>query len=132
MPLRIEAERIKLPHDFIQSPTAKGCNVFDCDPARLDFFDDPRVFKPEAALCALKSCASARDTDVLAGEATTDKIGNNSVCSKALIGKMAHVFVDGDVGPVLSEDASAVGFDFAECDCSHPGPFEPETKSTDA
>jgi hypothetical protein len=71
----------------------------------------------------------AGNTNVLAGEAATDDIGNNSVCPKTVSGKGSHIVIAGDVGPVLFEDGSAIGLDFTEGDGSHPGSFEAKAKA---
>jgi hypothetical protein len=40
--------------------------------------------------------------------------------------------MDRGVWPVFGEDFSALGVNFAECDGSHPGPFESEAESADS
>lgn len=43
-----------------------------------------------------------------------------------------YVSQNGDSWPVLGEDRSAVGIDFAEGNGTHPSSLEPETESADA
>jgi hypothetical protein len=47
-------------------------------------------------------------------------------------GKLSHVAENRDIWPVLSQDGSAIGIDFAEGDRSHPGSFKAEGEAADA
>jgi hypothetical protein len=46
--------------------------------------------------------------------------------------KGADISPNRDIWPVLGEDGSAVGVDFAEGDGSHSGSFEAKAESSDA
>ena len=72
MPLRIVPERVEATEDFVQSARAKGCNILDDDVARVDFFDEPTVFVPEATSLSGKPVTG--DADVLAGKSPADDV----------------------------------------------------------
>jgi hypothetical protein len=67
----------------------------------------------------------------LAGETAADNVNGNSIGSKSLCGKLAHVSVAWDAGPMLCKHSAGEVFNFTECDgfksaCS----FEAKAKSS--
>jgi hypothetical protein len=66
------------------------------------------------------------NTDVLTGEAAA----NNVNWSNLLGAESSHVLEDRDIGPVLSQDGSAIGINFAEGCCSHSCSFKSKAESS--
>jgi hypothetical protein len=67
----------------------------------------------------------------LAGESSADNVNGNSIGSKSLCGKFAHVSVAWDAGPMLCKHSPGEVFNFTEGDgfesaCS----FEAKAKSS--
>jgi hypothetical protein len=66
----------------------------------------------------------------LAGETSADNVNGNSIGSKSLCGKFAHVSVAGDAGPMLCKHSAGEMFDFAKCDgFKSASAFEAKAKS---
>ena len=128
VPLRVIPERSDFPEHLIQSARAKGADVFDDDPRRPAFFDEPAVLAPEAGSLPAKSGALACGADVLAGEASANNVNWPDIPSV----EVAHVIEDGNARPVLAEDGSAVRLDLAEGDGSHPGSLKAEGEAADS
>jgi hypothetical protein len=59
MPFRIVPERSERPEHAIQSPRAKGADVFDEDVARADLVNEAGVLEPKAAPLSAESGAFA-------------------------------------------------------------------------
>jgi hypothetical protein len=55
----------------------------------------------------------------------------DSICGKSSGSESCNVVVDRDVRPVLSQDGSAEGIDFAECNGVHSCSLKPEAESSD-
>jgi hypothetical protein len=89
------------------------------------------VFAPQPTPFACKASTSACDADVLAGEASADKI-DSAESAELVAVDSSDVWKARDVWPVLGKDGAAVGLDFAERDGSHSGSFESEAESADA
>jgi hypothetical protein len=70
MPLRIKPERREAAEDFVQSSSAKGCNIFNDDVLRLRFFDKSVELIPETGSLAGKTCTESGNADVLTGESS--------------------------------------------------------------
>jgi hypothetical protein len=64
--------------------------------------------------------------DVLAREPSADDIDSGNICCC----KGSHVLEDRDIGPVLSQDGSAIGINFAEGCCSHSCSFKSKAESS--
>jgi len=69
--------------------------------------------------------------NILAWEPAADDIHGNAICPEAIGSENCDIVVAGDAGPVLGEDAAAVGIDLAEGDGSHSGSLEPEAEPAD-
>lgn len=123
VPLRIIPERSEAPEHLVQSARAKGWDVFDDDPARARFLDDAEVFEPQAGTLSAEAGATAGDADVLAGEASADEVGNNSICAQSLAGDGSNVVINRHSRPMLRQDLAAERLDFAEGNGGHPSPL---------
>lgn len=70
--------------------------------------------------------------DILAGEASADRIDANAVMGKSSCAERSDVSIDRDLWPVLREHASGEGFDFAERDSPEAArPFQSEGEPPD-
>jgi hypothetical protein len=69
------------------------------------------------------------DAEGLAGVSAADEIDGAPVGFSV---ELSDVAVGGDVGPMLAEDGSAEGIDFAEGDGSHARLFEAKAESANA
>ena|SRR5258708_5587654 len=127
MPLCIIPDLSELPEHLLQSARAKGADVFNDDPRRLDLVDEAEVFAPEAGALAGEARPFAGEADVLAGEAASDDI--ELAASSA---KMSNVAVDGRAGEPLGEDGSSIKFDLAHGGDSEAGALEAELEPADA
>ena len=47
VPLRVIPDLSEAPENFVQSPRAKGTDVFDDGKLRVGFFNESKVLKPE-------------------------------------------------------------------------------------
>ena len=129
VPLRVIPERRDFPEHLVQSARAKGADVFDDDPRRPDFLDEPAVLAPEAGTLAAESCPLASGADVLAGEASANNVNWPDIGA----GETADIFVNWHSRPVLCEDGAAVGVDLAEGDWSESAcSFESKAETADA
>ena len=70
--------------------------------------------------------------NILAWEPAADDIHGNAICPEAIGSENCDIVVAGDAGPVLGEDAAAVGIDLAEGDGSHAGALEAEGEAANA
>jgi hypothetical protein len=70
VPFRIKPERREAAEDFVQSSSAKGCNIFNDDVPRLRFFDESVELIPETGSFARESGSESSDTDILARESS--------------------------------------------------------------
>ena len=68
---------------------------------------------PETGTGTAKPGAFAGEADVLAGEAASNDIDDESVHTQTLTGKHADIFVDRNTWPVLFEDCPAIRLDLA-------------------
>ena len=133
VPFNTIPEPIEAPEHGIPSARSKLIDVFGDDRGRLCFFDKPEHFKPKSRSLAGKSGVSTIDTDVLAGEAAADDIGNNSVCAKARGVEGFDVIANRYSRPMLRQHAAAVWVDLAECDSlKSASALKPEAEPTDA
>jgi hypothetical protein len=82
----------------------------------VDFGDEPVELEPESATLARQPGTFTGETDVLAGEATREHVGKETVCGESIGGETAHVVVDRHAGPVFVEYLSAEPVDFTEGD----------------
>jgi hypothetical protein len=85
--------------------------------------DDSSGIGPEVAS---DEATSSGRTEGLAGEAGTENISGNSICAKPARREAAHVLVDRDLRPALSDDGAAELIRLAEGDGAHSGSLEPE------
>lgn len=110
------------------------CDVLHDEEGRSYFANQSDNFRPESAPGSFRNPSlTSRCANVLAREPAADDIDGNSIGSKSFAGKLAHVAVAGDIGPVLGEDAAGEVFDFAEGNgFKAASPFQSEGKSTDA
>ena len=132
MPFSIIPERSDFPEDGIQSARAKGRNIFDDDPARPDFRDDTAVFLPETGTGAAKPGAFAGEADVLAGEAASNDIDDESVQTQTLTGKRADIFVDRNTRPLLFEHGATIGLNLAHGSDTETSALKSKFKPSDA
>jgi hypothetical protein len=75
------------------------------------------------AKCSLVSALRASigyRGEVLAWEPATDDIGNNSVCSEPVGGKLSDISINRNLGPMFVEDANGERLDLAERDSLEP------------
>ena len=56
-------------------------------------------------------------------------IDGNSICRQSFCVEVSDIFVDRDIGPVLSQNRAAVRFDFTERHRSHSGALKPQTET---
>lgn len=101
-------------------------NIFGNNPPRPDTAYNSKHFRPEPPfiLCAAALASFALS---LAGIATANKLG----CAGGGI-EFSDVVMTGNVGPMLGENAAAIGVDFAELHGSHAGVSESETEPADS
>jgi len=114
---------------FVETEFNVSTNILANDPSRPQLSYKSMHFRPEMSgvfFASLTTC----DREGLAGVSADDNVWNNSICFELLSGKLFNISVDGCVGPVVFEDTSAVGFNFAECDCFKSGFFETNAKSS--
>ena len=82
VPFCVIPERSDFPEHLIQSARAKGTDVFDDDPRRPAFFDEPTVLGPEAGSLAAESDALACGADVLARKSSANNVNWSDIgCS---------------------------------------------------
>lgn len=137
VPLRIIPERGQVSENSSKPSTKQSCDVLHDDKSGCQFANKTGDFGPKARTFSGKSCALSGSANVLAWEPARDNVnGANPIGSKSLCGKLAHVSVAGDFGPMLCEDAAGKVFDFAERDCFKAGvfaimgcPFQPQRKA---
>lgn len=119
--------RFQVKENLVSPENSEAMDVLNDDPSGSDSSNNPGVLSPESA-------ASAREpfrfrtrgmTDVLAGEPSANK-----VCCWGC--QRADIRVARDSWPVLCEDGSAVGVDFAELDGSHSRSLKPKAEAPDA
>ena len=85
----------------------------------------------EVFLC--KTSTLSGNTDVLAGESTTQDIGGDSIGSQSSCRELADVRIAGDSWPVSGEHPSAVRFNFAEGDSPESsGTLKPDGETADS
>jgi hypothetical protein len=94
---------------------------------RADFLDEAVVVAPKPGPKSSETCSIARGADVLAGEATTQQLGE---ASRKM--EFADVAVNRDSWPAFGEHRAAVPIDFAEGDGAHSCSLKSERKSADA
>jgi hypothetical protein len=70
MPFRIVPERREAAEDFVQSSSAKGCNILNDDVLRSRFFNEPVEFVPKTGSFARKAGSESGNADVLARESS--------------------------------------------------------------
>jgi hypothetical protein len=129
VPFRVIPERSDLPEHLIQSASAKGADVFNDDPTRPNFLDEPAVFAPQPRALSRKPGSCAADcADVLARESSSDNVNWADVFGA----QVTHILEAGHVRPMLPKHCSAVGVDFAEGDGTHSGSLEPEGETADS
>ncbi|MDR6511499.1 hypothetical protein J2792_002371 [Novosphingobium capsulatum] len=116
VPFRIIPDLGQRPQNVSKPSTKQLCDVFQHDMAGSNFANQSNDFKEKSASFTIKTFGFPGDGNVLAWEAPTDDINGNSIGSKSFAGKLAHVVVAGDFGPVLGKDAAGKFFDFAERD----------------
>jgi hypothetical protein len=116
MPVRIIPERGQVSENRVQPSRKQRSDVLHDEDLGSKFANEADDFGPEPRTLASKACTRSGQTDVLAGEPAADDIDGNSIGSKSLCGKLPHVPIAGDIGPVLGEDAAGEVFDFAERD----------------
>src|SRR5690606_18081632 len=115
----------------IQPSRKQRSDVLQDNEARSQFANKTGDFVEQAAPLSCEASALSCKADVLAGEPAADDIDGNSIGSKSLCGKLAHVSVAGDIGPVLCEHSAGEVFDFTERDRFKAArPFEAKAKSS--
>jgi len=127
VPFRIVPERSEAPEDDVQSPRAKGADVFDDDPRRADLIDEPAELEPEAAAFTGKPCSFSCEADILTGEPTTDDI---NFLRHIGGGQRGHIFKNRYVGPMLAKHQPGFGVDFAERGSPHAGALQPQREAS--
>jgi hypothetical protein len=132
-PLRITPDLGQVPENRSKPSTKEAWDIFqDEDGAwkvsgqTLDMDKQAGSLSVDTISALLDRAACLGNAGILEGKAATDEIGNNSVCSKTVSGKISHIVISGDGRPVPCKDGARIFFDLAECDCSHPGSFESE------
>ena len=128
MPFRIKPERSEPPEHLIQSSTAKGCDIFDDDIARMDRFNRFDVLEPETASLTCEADAFSGEADVLAGESATQQIDRFD--SWPIDG--TDIAVSPHVGPVLGEHSLTPRVDFDLPLHVHSGSFKSKVKSSNS
>jgi hypothetical protein len=116
MPLRIIPERAELAEDDVQSARSKDRTILEDDKPWPYFGDEADNLAPQAALASVCSRHATGETDVLAREAATDRIRGNSIGSKLLAGKLAHVMIEPNLWPVVAKNKPRKLLDLAERD----------------
>lgn len=117
MPLRTIPERGQVSENVAHTSIKQRCAVLHDRVERSKFANEPAKLSPEARAFAGNPGFVSGRTDVLARKPARDNVNAaNSIGSKSLCGKLAHISVAGDIGPVLGEDATGEVFDFAEGD----------------
>lgn len=95
-------------------------DVFDEDPERFGFLDEPLVFEPEPRPCSLEALAlGVGEADILAGEATCDSVDLSKVCPL----DVAYVVEAQGVWPVMGQDLAAALVNLDLGSAVKPGPF---------
>jgi hypothetical protein len=110
-------------HD-VRASSAERRNVLNQDPIGPHVSDEPSHFSPEAGAGSVDSFAVAGKTDVLAREASGDKVDSSALSLNRSSVEPAHVREDRDAGKIRAQPEAAVGIHFAEADRLHAGPFE--------
>jgi hypothetical protein len=90
----------------------KASHIFANDPPRPYVFNKGSHDRPEVTVIFCASLLPGNGPR-LTWESPTDNIN----CSEFVGGDGFDIVVDGDVGPVLSEDGLGEGFSLAECGC---------------
>jgi hypothetical protein len=114
---QVSENSAKPPASFFTWASKQVCDVLHDDVSRSKFANKTGDLAPQSAAGAISNSGPlSRNADVLAGEPACDDIDGNSIGSKSFCGKLAHVSVARDIGPVLGEDFARELFDFAEGD----------------
>jgi hypothetical protein len=114
---------------FVETEFNVSTNILANDPSRPQLSYKSMHFWPEMSrvfFASLTTCNAER----LTGIPSNDDVWNNSICSELVSGELFDITVDWCVWPMVFEDTSAVGFNFAECDCFKSGFFEANAKSS--
>lgn len=121
------AETLQVSEHIIECHRDEASNVFANDPSGSRECNDAAHLRPEVAVVRFAFLLSG-DAEGLAGEASTDEIDSSEPTQSVCVNGV-NVSETGDVGPVLTQDGSAVFVALAEGDGSHSGSLEPETES---
>jgi hypothetical protein len=127
-PLCVIPDSGQVSENSSHSPLKQSCDVFHDDVSRSSVANKARVFHPQSAAASIQPFAGPCCADVLTREAAADNVNPVNVGC----GELADILEDGNVGPVLSQDCSAVGIDFAERDGAHSCSLKPETESANS
>src|SRR6185312_4091420 len=130
MPLRIKPERGQVSENSVKPPSKEHRDVLHDDVEGSKLANKTGVLLPEARLRALNSRAHSCAANVLAGEASTEDIGNNSVIAQSRGGEFSDVIVDRYLRPMFSEHAPTERIDLAERDgLKSARPLQTQTKT---
>jgi hypothetical protein len=124
------AETFQVSEHIVECHCDETSNVFANDPSGSRECNDAAHLRPEVTVVCFAFLLSG-DTEWLAREATTDEI-DSSKPSQSICVNGVDVIEAGEIGPVLSQDGSAVLVTLAECNSSHSGSLESETESTNS
>jgi hypothetical protein len=122
------AETFQVSEHIVECHCDETSNIFANDPSGSCECNDAAHFRPEVAV-VLFAFLLACDAEGLTRETTTDEIDSSKPTQSVCVNGV-DVIEAGDVGPVFSQDGSAVLVTLAEGDGSHPSSLKSETEST--
>jgi len=131
IPFRIEPERGQVSENVSKPPSKQSCDVFHDDVSGSNLANKTPEFTPQSGAFTSESCAFPCEANVLAWESTADDIYRLHA-GERFSAQGTYVIKNWDIGPMLSQNCSAVGIDFAERDGAHSCSFESETEPSDA
>lgn len=124
------AETFQVSQHIVERQRDEASNVFANDPSGSCGCNNFAHRRPEVAVIGLGGLLTC-DAEGLTGKATTDEIDSSEPIQSVCVNRV-DIVEAGNVGPVLSQDGSAVLVTLAEGDSSHSCSFEPEAEATDA
>jgi len=131
VPDRIVPERGQVSENSSEAPTKEACGVLHDRVTGSKIVKQSSELKPERRTRAIKTPAWTGQRDVLAGEASADRVNGNSICGKAEPGELRDVGIDRHLGPVFRQHVLAEGIDLAEGHGPEmTRPLEPEAQTT--
>ncbi len=116
MPFSIIPDRGQASENTAKAPSKQSCDVLHDDDSRSNVANEAVVVEPQPASCAVKTFATACETNVLAGKSSNDCSRAYPVCSKSITGKFANIVIDRDTREACAQSRLRLAVELAQCD----------------